>query len=206
MLPTNTCRSSTNCGRRAWKDGAVRRDKSNRVFADPDKIHRVRHHGQRYQVDAIHLTEPSPQRTPVLYQAGSSTRGREFAATHADYFCRFHACWARTASSGTKVRRLTAGGRWIRTTGPSRGGSPLLDFAPFHGLERGRLDGFDDTLRPARCCGDDTGKRGCLTPRSPSPQCSRRAARAWPRARGENRPRAAPGFWAISSGGAGDKC
>jgi long-chain alkane monooxygenase len=35
-------------------------------------------------VDAIHLAEPSPQRTPVLYQAGSSTRGREFAAAHAE--------------------------------------------------------------------------------------------------------------------------
>jgi long-chain alkane monooxygenase len=68
----------------SWENGAVRRDKSNRVFADPDKIHRVRHHGQHYQVDAIHLAEPSPQRTPVLYQAGSSTRGREFAATHAE--------------------------------------------------------------------------------------------------------------------------
>jgi alkanesulfonate monooxygenase SsuD/methylene tetrahydromethanopterin reductase-like flavin-dependent oxidoreductase (luciferase family) len=30
------------------------------------------------------LAEPSLQRTPVLYQAGSSTRGREFAATHAE--------------------------------------------------------------------------------------------------------------------------
>ena len=28
--------------------------------------------------------EPSPQRTPVLYQAGASNRGREFAATHAE--------------------------------------------------------------------------------------------------------------------------
>ena len=28
--------------------------------------------------------EPSPQRTPVLYQAGASTRGRAFAATHAE--------------------------------------------------------------------------------------------------------------------------
>jgi alkanesulfonate monooxygenase SsuD/methylene tetrahydromethanopterin reductase-like flavin-dependent oxidoreductase (luciferase family) len=35
-------------------------------------------------LDAIHLAEPSPQRTPVLYQAGSSTRGREFAARHAE--------------------------------------------------------------------------------------------------------------------------
>ena len=48
----------------SWEDGAVRRDKSNRIFADPAKIHRVRHHGRHYQVDAIHLAEPSPQRTP----------------------------------------------------------------------------------------------------------------------------------------------
>src|SRR4051795_3506183 len=68
----------------SWEDGAVRRDKANRIFADPAKIHRVRHRGRHYQVDAIHLAEPSPQRTPVLYQAGSSTRGREFAATHAE--------------------------------------------------------------------------------------------------------------------------
>ncbi|MEF1435378.1 LLM class flavin-dependent oxidoreductase, partial [Neisseria gonorrhoeae] len=34
--------------------------------------------------DAIHLSEPSPQRTPVLYQAGSSSRGVDFAARHAE--------------------------------------------------------------------------------------------------------------------------
>src|SRR6266702_5686880 len=68
----------------SWEDGAVRRDKSNRNFADPSKIHRVRHQGQHYQLDAIHLAEPSPQRTPVRYQAGSSARGRAFAATHAE--------------------------------------------------------------------------------------------------------------------------
>ena len=32
----------------------------------------------------MHLSEPSPQRTPVLYQAGSSPRGSRFAATHAE--------------------------------------------------------------------------------------------------------------------------
>ena len=34
--------------------------------------------------DAIHLAEPSPQRTPVLYQAGASARGRRFAAANAE--------------------------------------------------------------------------------------------------------------------------
>ena len=32
----------------------------------------------------IHLSEPSPQRTPVLYQAGASSRGRRFAGAHAE--------------------------------------------------------------------------------------------------------------------------
>ena len=68
----------------SWEDGAVLRDRVNRAFADPAKVHRVRHSGKYFQVDAIHLSEPSPQRTPLLYQAGSSTRGREFAARHAE--------------------------------------------------------------------------------------------------------------------------
>src|SRR5579863_7152505 len=55
-----------------------------RIFADPEKIRRVRHEEQFYKVDAIHLCEPSPQRTPVLYQAGASSRGRAFAAAHAE--------------------------------------------------------------------------------------------------------------------------
>jgi hypothetical protein len=37
-----------------------------------------------WYAELAHLAEPSPQRTPVLYQAGSSTRGREFAETHAE--------------------------------------------------------------------------------------------------------------------------
>jgi len=68
----------------SWEEGAAPRDRARRIYADPAKIHRIRHHGQFYRVDAIHLCEPSPQRTPVLYQAGASTRGRAFAATHAE--------------------------------------------------------------------------------------------------------------------------
>ncbi|HEX3537179.1 MAG TPA: LLM class flavin-dependent oxidoreductase [Stellaceae bacterium] len=68
----------------SWEDGAVLRDRARHVFADPEKIHRVKFDGRYYRIDAIHLCEPSPQRTPVLYQAGASTRGREFAAAHAE--------------------------------------------------------------------------------------------------------------------------
>jgi alkanesulfonate monooxygenase len=68
----------------SWEDGAAVRDRAAGVFADPARVHRVRHEGQFYRVDAIHLCEPSPQRTPVLYQAGASPRGRAFAAAHAE--------------------------------------------------------------------------------------------------------------------------
>lgn len=68
----------------SWEDGAALRDRARSLFADPAKVHRVRHEGQFYRVDAMHLCEPSPQRTPVLYQAGASSRGRAFAAAHAE--------------------------------------------------------------------------------------------------------------------------
>jgi len=68
----------------SWEDGAVLRDRRRHVFADPARVHRIRHDGEFYRLDAMHLSEPSPQRTPVLYQAGASSRGRAFAAAHAE--------------------------------------------------------------------------------------------------------------------------
>ncbi|MDR6817322.1 FMN-dependent oxidoreductase (nitrilotriacetate monooxygenase family) [Neorhizobium sp. 2083] len=68
----------------SWEDDAVVFDRANHVYADPSKVHKIGHRGKQYGIEAIHLCEPSPQRTPVLYQAGSSTRGRQFAATHAE--------------------------------------------------------------------------------------------------------------------------
>ncbi|MGO8919514.1 MAG: LLM class flavin-dependent oxidoreductase [Stellaceae bacterium] len=68
----------------SWDDDAARRDRQARVFVEPAKVHEIHHHGAYYRVDGIHLCEPSPQRTPVLYQAGASGRGRDFAASHAE--------------------------------------------------------------------------------------------------------------------------
>jgi long-chain alkane monooxygenase len=68
----------------SWEDDAIVRDRAGGVYVDPAKVHPIRHHGVHYQVPGIHLGEPSPQRTPVLYQAGASSRGRQFAARHAE--------------------------------------------------------------------------------------------------------------------------
>ena len=67
-----------------WRDDAVVRDRSAGLYTDPARVRAVRHHGKQFHLDAIPLWEPSPQRTPVLYQAGASDRGRLFAARHAE--------------------------------------------------------------------------------------------------------------------------
>ena len=68
----------------SWDEDAVLADKARRIYADPSKVHPIEHHGQHYDVAGPHICEPSVQRTPVLFQAGTSNRGREFAARHAE--------------------------------------------------------------------------------------------------------------------------
>jgi FMN-dependent oxidoreductase (nitrilotriacetate monooxygenase family) len=68
----------------SWEDGAVTVDFAKEELVDPSKVHEINHKGHYFQVEGPHLSEPSLQRTPVIYQAGTSERGREFAAKHAE--------------------------------------------------------------------------------------------------------------------------
>lgn len=68
----------------SWQDDAVLLDRQNRTFADPSKVHVVRHSGKYFRLEGMHPCLPSPQRTPLLMQAGSSGRGKEFAASNAE--------------------------------------------------------------------------------------------------------------------------
>ncbi len=68
----------------SWEDDAVVLDAENLIYTDPDKVHEIGFEGEYYRVAGPHLSEPSPQRTPVLYQAGTSSRGKGFAARHAE--------------------------------------------------------------------------------------------------------------------------
>lgn len=69
---------------KSWETDAVAADRERNVYVDPAKVHDIRHEGRYFKVPGIHLSEPSPQRTPVLFQAGNSDKGREFAAKHAE--------------------------------------------------------------------------------------------------------------------------
>lgn len=73
----------------SWDDGALVVDKAlghpaDAVYADARGIHRIDHVGARYKVAGPHQSSPSPQRTPVIFQAGSSPAGSAFAARHAE--------------------------------------------------------------------------------------------------------------------------
>ena len=68
----------------SWEEDALVQDRETGVHADYDKIHRINHEGPRYRVEGPHLVSPSPQRTPLLFQAGASEAGRTFAAKNAE--------------------------------------------------------------------------------------------------------------------------
>lgn len=101
----------------SWEEGAVVRDSGKRIFTHPEKVHEIGHKGKYFDVPGYQLTEPSPQRTPVLYQAGASGAGKDFAARHAE--CVFVAAptkavlkayvkdiRARAAAAGRDPRKL----------------------------------------------------------------------------------------------------
>ncbi|TFC89670.1 LLM class flavin-dependent oxidoreductase [Cryobacterium sp. TMT4-31] len=96
----------------SWEDDAVVRDTETGVFTDPSKVHSINHSGKHFQVPGIHLSEPSPQRSPVIYQAGASSRGIAFAAGNAEAI--FVAASTKAVLTGTvtKIRdALEAAGR-----------------------------------------------------------------------------------------------
>lgn len=100
----------------SWAGDAVQRDRLAGRYTDASRVRRIHHAGPQYRIDAIHLAEPSPQRTPVLYQAGASERGRRFAGTHAE-------CVFVNGTNASVVARLVA---QLRAAAAPR---PILVFA-----------------------------------------------------------------------------
>ncbi|RLP74085.1 LLM class flavin-dependent oxidoreductase [Mycetocola tolaasinivorans] len=68
----------------SWADDAIIADKAALRYADGSRVRRIDHEGAVYRVQGPHLTSPTPQRTPFLFQAGWSPRGKAFAAKHAE--------------------------------------------------------------------------------------------------------------------------
>jgi alkanesulfonate monooxygenase SsuD/methylene tetrahydromethanopterin reductase-like flavin-dependent oxidoreductase (luciferase family) len=68
----------------SWADDALQENKQDEIYADVNRIKSVTYHSENFSIEAPHIVDPSPQRTPFLFQAGTSPAGISFAATHAE--------------------------------------------------------------------------------------------------------------------------
>ena len=95
----------------SWDDDAVVVDKERRIYADPAKVREIHHDGPYHRADGFFDCEPSPQRTPVLFQAGLSEAGRAFGASHAEviFLQGRDAAMVRNQVDDIRARALQAG-------------------------------------------------------------------------------------------------
>lgn len=57
----------------SWADDALEEDAENEKYADFDRIRYIQHQTEYHKINAPHILDPSPQRTPFLFQAGTSS-------------------------------------------------------------------------------------------------------------------------------------
>lgn len=106
---------------RSWDDDAVVLDAERGVYTDPDRVHPIRHSGEFFDVPGIHLSEPSPQRTPYLFQAGASSRGLAFAGRHAE------AVFVAAPSTAILAKQVAAVGEAVATSGRDARSVPVIN-------------------------------------------------------------------------------
>ena len=68
----------------SWEAGALIQDKASGVFADPSKVRHINHAGEFFKTRGPLNVPRSPQGRPAIMQAGSSSRGKDFAARWAE--------------------------------------------------------------------------------------------------------------------------
>ncbi|KAI2631985.1 Nitrilotriacetate monooxygenase component A/pristinamycin IIA synthase subunit A [Hypoxylon sp. NC1633] len=68
----------------SWRDDAVKLDRESGIYTQPDLVRPINHQGKYFTVPGPHICQPSPQRTPLVLQAGTSRAGKQFAAEHAE--------------------------------------------------------------------------------------------------------------------------
>jgi alkanesulfonate monooxygenase SsuD/methylene tetrahydromethanopterin reductase-like flavin-dependent oxidoreductase (luciferase family) len=79
---------------------------------DPSKIHEIDYKGKYFSMKGVHQTHPSPQRTPIIFQAGASKAGIAFGGKHAEAIFCHHSTIADAKKYTTAIRAAAiAGGR-----------------------------------------------------------------------------------------------
>lgn len=68
----------------SWRDDAVQLDREKGIYTAPELVREINHQGKFFAVPGPHIVQPSPQRLPLVLQAGTSRAGKQFAAQHAE--------------------------------------------------------------------------------------------------------------------------
>ncbi|NHN29155.1 LLM class flavin-dependent oxidoreductase [Paenibacillus agricola] len=80
----------------SWEDDAFVRNKETGEFFDKSKLHTLNHKGEFFSVKGPLNISRSKQGQPVIFQAGTSDDGRNFAARHADIIYAGHESFEET--------------------------------------------------------------------------------------------------------------
>ncbi|KAE8377737.1 luciferase-like domain-containing protein [Aspergillus bertholletiae] len=68
----------------SFRDDSVLEDREQGVYIASDAVRQIHHKGKHFEVPGPHFCEPSPQRTPFLFQAGVSEAGNRFGGKHGE--------------------------------------------------------------------------------------------------------------------------
>ncbi len=74
----------------SWDEDAIVADKESGMYVDPSKVREIDFDGEFFKSKGRSFVCRSPQGRPVLWQAGSSATGRDFAARHAEAIFAVH--------------------------------------------------------------------------------------------------------------------
>jgi FMN-dependent oxidoreductase (nitrilotriacetate monooxygenase family) len=119
----------------SWEPDALVLDRARGIYADPDKVHYLNHQGKWFQSRGPLNIPQSPQGRPVVIQAGSSGRGKAFAARWSEVIFALQPNLERMRIFTSEVRAaLAAAGR------PENASKVLMAMMPFVGSNRAEAE------------------------------------------------------------------
>ncbi len=119
----------------SWDEDALVLDRAAGIYADPAKVHYVNHRGPWFQSRGPLNIPRSPQGRPVIVQAGSSGRGKAFAARWSDVIFALQPNLERMRAFKADVAgALEAAGR------PPGASKVLMAIMPFIGATRAEAE------------------------------------------------------------------
>jgi FMN-dependent oxidoreductase (nitrilotriacetate monooxygenase family) len=93
----------------SWSNDALKKDTESDTYTDATKVRDIKHHGKYFKLESKFIVDPSPQRTPFLFQAGTSSAGIAFASEHAEGIFLGGFTPAATAPKVASIRAAAAG-------------------------------------------------------------------------------------------------